>query len=106
MTRILVVSATAESDLAEATAFYHRIRPGLGDHFVLCVEHALDRILEHPQAFPMVLPDVRRTLVRRFPYGVFFRVRRQRIEVEAVFHLRTDPARHWERLDSKPERGA
>jgi|SRR5579884_1018274 len=104
MTRILVVSAPAETDLAEATAWYNRIRPGLGDHLVLCVEHAFDRILEHPEAFPVILPDVRRTLVRRFPYGVFFRIRQQRIEVEAVFHLRTDTARCWERLDSTQEK--
>jgi plasmid stabilization system protein ParE len=98
MTRILLVSALAESDLADAADWYNRILSGLGDDFVLCVELALDRILEHPEAFTLILPAVRRALVRRFPYGVFFRLRHERIEIEAVFHLRADPARFPERL--------
>ena len=98
MTRILLVSALAESDLAHAGDWYNRIRPGLGDDLVLCVEHALGRILENPEAFIVVLPGVRRALIRRFPYGVFFRVRQQRVEIEAVFHLRADPSFLVERL--------
>src|SRR3984893_18187158 len=98
MTRMLVVSAPAETDLLEAVAWYNRIRPGLGHELVLCVEHTLDRILDHPEAFPSIQPDIRRAVVRRFPYGVFFRVRKQRIEVEAIFHLRTGPVRLWQRV--------
>jgi len=103
MTRLLVVSSRTEADLAGAVAWYNRIRPGLGDGLVLCVEEALGRILERPEAFPVILPEVRRALVRRFPYGVFFRVRPQRIEVEALFHLRANPARLTDRLPPSPE---
>lgn len=98
MTRILAVSTLTEADLARAAAWYNLIRPGLGEDFVLCVEQALGRILDHPFAFAMILPEVRRALVRRFPYGLFFRVRPHRIEVEALFHLRTAPDRLGDRL--------
>jgi plasmid stabilization system protein ParE len=103
MTRMLVLSTKAEADLAEAVEWYNRIRPGLGDGLVLCVEQANDRILDYPEAFPVILPGVRRALVRRYPYGVFFRVRSMRVEVEAIFHLRQDPARLTSRFDLKPE---
>jgi plasmid stabilization system protein ParE len=103
MNRTLVVSTRTEADLAEAVAWYDRLQPGLGDDFVRCVERALDRILDHPHAFATNSHDVRRALVRRFPYGLFFRVRQQRIEVEALFPLRSDPARLRERLGSRPE---
>jgi toxin ParE1/3/4 len=98
MNRLLVISTLAEADLAEAAAWYSQIRPDLGNDLVLCTEQALDRIFEYPEAFPLILPDVRRTLIRRFPYGVFFRVRQPRIEVEAVFPLRANPAHLAERL--------
>lgn len=101
MTLTLVVSALAEADLANAVDWYNRIRPGLGDDLALCVEYALDQILERPEAYPVVRPRVRRTLVRRFPYGVFYRVRPHRIEVEALFPLRSDPARLGDRLSPK-----
>jgi plasmid stabilization system protein ParE len=99
MTRLLLVSTRTETDLAEAVAWYNRISPGIGADFLFCVEHALHRIADHPEAFALVSPDVRRILVRRFPFGLFFRVRKHRIEIEALFHLRIDPDRLRQRLD-------
>lgn len=78
--------------MAEAVHWYRRIRPGLESDFALCVEHALDRISERPESFPLVHAEVRRALLRRFPYGVLFRIRQHDIEILAVFHLRRDPA--------------
>jgi toxin ParE1/3/4 len=100
MTRLIVISVRTEADLAEAFAWYNHIRPSLGDDLIFCFEEALDRILDHPAAFPTIQPGVRRAIVHRFPYGVFFRVRETRIEVEAFFHLRVSPARLTDRLIS------
>jgi toxin ParE1/3/4 len=100
MTRTLLVSTLTETELKNATEWYNSLRPGLGDDLVLCVEQALDRIVDHPEAFAMILPEVRRTLIRRFPYGLFFRIRQDRIEVEALFPLRSDPARLLARFAS------
>jgi plasmid stabilization system protein ParE len=91
MTYSLEFSDLAEADLREAFDWYEHIRPGLAADLVLCVEEVLDRILERPEAFPAVISDARRALVRRFPYGVIYRVRGQRVEVMAVFHVRRDP---------------
>jgi toxin ParE1/3/4 len=102
MNRILVISTFAEADMAEATNWYNQIRPGLGNDLILCFEQALDRILQYPEAFPLVLHDARRILIRRYPYGVFFRVSQLRIEVEAVFALRADPANLAKRLGTPP----
>jgi plasmid stabilization system protein ParE len=98
MTRPLVVSTLTETELDVAAAWYNSVRAGLGDDLVRCVEQALNRIADHPEAFTMILPGVRRTLVRRFPYGLFFRVRPHRIEVEALFPLQSDPARLLDRF--------
>lgn len=102
MTGLLVISTRTEADLAEAVTWYNQIQLGLGSDLILCFEEALNRVLEHPEAFPATLPGVRRALVRRFPYGVFFRVRSNRIEVEAFFHLRGNPARLTNRMTSNP----
>jgi plasmid stabilization system protein ParE len=102
MTRELVLSTLALADLAAARGWYNDMRAGLGEDLVLGVEHVLGRIVETPVAFPEYLPDVRRALVRRFPYGVFYRVRPSRIEVEAVFHLRADPSHLPARLHPAP----
>jgi plasmid stabilization system protein ParE len=41
--------------------------------------------------FPVVAPDLRRALVPKFPYGIFFRVLETKIVVIAVLHLHRHP---------------
>jgi plasmid stabilization system protein ParE len=91
----LILTQEAEEDIAEAKAWYNRQRQGLGDEFVLCVEEALERISRLPKAAAVVFQDLRRLVVRRFPYGVFFRVEEDYIAVLAVYHSRRDP-RGWQ----------
>jgi plasmid stabilization system protein ParE len=98
MTYTLELSELAEADLAEAMEWYKRIRPGLEAAIALCVEETLDRILDNPEMFPGITPGVRRAIVRRFPYLVIFRVRKRRIEIEALFHPSRDPKRWQSRL--------
>jgi len=98
MSYALQVSELAEADLAGARDWYRNIRPGLDDALLLCVEQTINRILDNPNAFPVVRHDARRALVRRFPYSVVFRVRGNRVEVVAVFHGRKDPIRLRDRI--------
>ena len=91
MTFLLQLSELAEADYAEAIAWYEGIRAGLGADLTLCIEEALDRLREFPEAFPLVFRDARRAVVWRFPYGIVFRLRGECINVEAIFHARRDP---------------
>jgi toxin ParE1/3/4 len=91
----LIITPEAEEDLAEAKAWYERKRKGLGDEFVLCVEAALNHIRRVPAAATEVYPGVRRVVVLRFPYGVFYRVDPDQIAVLAVYHSKRDP-RGWQ----------
>jgi plasmid stabilization system protein ParE len=98
MAYTLHVSHLAEADLAEAIEWYEQIRPDLGASLASSIEEAINRILDNPQAFATILPEVRRALVRRFPYAVIFRIRQDRVEVEAIFHGRKDPTGWHSRL--------
>lgn len=91
----LIITPEAEADLAEAKAWYERKREGLGEEFVLCVEAALGHICRVPAAATEVYPGVRRVIVQRFPYGVFYRVDPDQIAVLAVYHSKRDP-RTWQ----------
>ena len=56
----------------------------------------LEAVAEKPLAFPAVHRDVRRALVKRFPYGVFFLLSHDRVIVLAVLHQARNPA-VWKR---------
>jgi len=91
----LLITPEAEADIAEARAWYEGKREGLGEEFILCVEAGLDHIRRAPAAATEVVPGVRRVVVRRFPYGIFYRVDPDQIAVLAVYHSKRDP-RGWQ----------
>jgi toxin ParE1/3/4 len=93
MSRQVIIRPEAEADLAEAFTWYEEQRPGLGQDLLLSVEAGLAMIAENPQAFPVVHKTVRRALIQRFPYGVFYVVEEFDIVVLAVFHARRNPGR-------------
>ncbi len=96
MTRDLVVRPEAEADMGDAFKWYEERVPGLGSDFLLNIDAAFHAILRHPQQFPLVHKNLRRALIRRFPYQVFFLIEDRRIVVLAVFHARRSPNR-WQR---------
>jgi plasmid stabilization system protein ParE len=85
----------AEAEFHEAVLWYENQRIGLGPEFVLCIDEAVERIRRGPQGFPVILNEVRRAVVRRFPFAIFFEARPEEIRVLAVFHSRRDPSR-WQ----------
>lgn len=95
MSRRLIVQPEAESEMADAAAWYEERRPGLGAEFRLSVEAGFAAIKRNPMAFPVVYNSVRRALIRRFPYKILYVFDDARIEVLAVFHTKRDPTQ-WQ----------
>ena len=98
MSAELLIRPEAEAELAEAYGWYESQRPGLGDELLRAVEAKLAAVCRTPEAFAPVHRRVRRALIRRFPYGVFYTIDRdgQRVVVLAVMHMHRDP-QQWQR---------
>jgi plasmid stabilization system protein ParE len=87
----IVLRPEARADLDEASNWYEAQRPGLGDEFLQQVDAAFRRIEARPTQFPKVLGELRRALLRRFPYSAYFLTERRRIVVIGVLHQRRNP---------------
>lgn len=61
-------------DLAAAYQWYEQQIAGLGEQFLVEVNASFDAIEQFPGMFAPLYADVRRLLVSRFPYAVFYRV--------------------------------
>ena len=92
MTSRIVLRLAAAAELEDARLWYEERRAGLGADFIECVDEALERIDAAPLAHPRVHGEVRRVLLRRFPYAVFFVVEPERVVVLAVFHASRAPS--------------
>jgi plasmid stabilization system protein ParE len=92
----LRLTPETEHDLDDAHLWYHRQAPRLAANFLAAVQGSSASIQRHPEAYALVDPTMRRALVRRFPYAIFYEVGGTEIVVYAVFHGARDP-RAWKR---------
>ncbi len=81
----------AEQELVEAASYYQSISPRLGVSFIEEVGTTIDRILLQPTAWTRVSTHHRRSLTRRFPFGVIYTIDDDEIVVVAVMNLRREP---------------
>jgi toxin ParE1/3/4 len=83
----------ADADLREALAWTKGIDPDLGVRFALAVDAVVEVIARSPLAFQMLQAEIAGAGVKRFPYGLFFKVESNRIVVIACMHGRRNPKR-------------
>lgn len=86
----LVVEPAAARDIADADAHYAQF--DRADAFLSAIDVVFEQLTSMPLMYPAVHGDVRRALLRRFPFSVFFIVEGPRVFVLAVHHQRRDPA--------------
>ena len=92
----VIFTPAARVELIDAEDWYEARLPGLGMRFREEVGETVLRMRENPHQFPVVLRDVHRARLHKFPYGLFFRVETNTLVVIACFHGSRDPQR-WER---------
>ena len=91
MTPRLFVQDAAAADIESAAVWYETRRAGLGGEFLRAVRATLAAIARNPNQYRVVRAEVRRAVVRRFPYNVFFVVDADHTAVLACLHFRRDP---------------
>lgn len=95
----ILVSSIAEAELAEALEYYEGESPGLGAELLREYEAALKRIRMQPQAWRKIGPNCRRSLLRRFPYGIVYSASANQITITAFMALKRDPGRWEDRVE-------
>jgi toxin ParE1/3/4 len=87
-----------EDDLAEAAGFYEARAPGLGEAFLQEARRAVDGICAMPERWARVEGPVRRCLLTRFPFALFYVYDGERVLVLSIVHTRRHPDTWKQRL--------
>jgi len=87
----------AEQDLYDAASWYETHRSELGHRFLDEALAAFASIAESPLQYPELRRGIRRKLLKRFPFAVFFRVNEGVIVIIAVMHGSRDPKKWKDR---------
>lgn len=84
----------ALEEYLEAIRFYADESAGLGEAFVDEVEKSIAQILSYPQIWPCLSESIRRCLLKRFPFGIYYTIEGHLITIYAIIHLSRHPD-HW-----------
>lgn len=87
-------AAAAQRELNDAAIWLELQESGLGERFLLEIAQARRLILEYPYAWHPMGKTLRRCHLKRFRYGLIYRVNGEVIEVVAVAHDRQKPE-YW-----------
>lgn len=82
--------------MGEAHHWYEAQSMGLGEEFLAAVDLQLKRLGQAPLLYAEIIPGVHRALLPRFPYSVFYAVRKDLVHILAVIHNARNP-RGWPR---------
>jgi toxin ParE1/3/4 len=84
----------ADQELSDAALYYELESDGLGVAFLNEVERCLRSISKHPKAAPVLSHDIRRRILRGFPYALLYSVKPDGIRILAVMNLKRRPS-YW-----------
>lgn len=91
----------ALQEYAEATHYYAEMPSSLAAGFVTRIESGINQILITPQAWQPIAEDVRRCLVKRFPFGIYYTIEDDNaVLLLAIMHLSRKPG-YWQARTSK-----
>ena len=92
MSLVAILDPEAQAEFDEGYDYYESRKACLGEAFADAVQQILARIGVMPQTHTAVFGDVRRAVVRGFPYCVYYREEASRVRVLSVFHTSRDPS--------------
>jgi toxin ParE1/3/4 len=92
----------ALQEFEAAARFYAECQDGLELRFIACVEAALLQILDDPTRSRILQDDVRRCLVRVFPYAILYSIEPDYVLIVAVMHCSREPGYWRHRVDTLP----
>jgi toxin ParE1/3/4 len=93
MTRVSL-HELAERELNDAALYYESESAGLGVRFLDEIEQYIGAIIKNPEAGKKVRGQVRRRILRKFPYGILYSAKDDGVRILAVMNLKRRPM-YW-----------
>ncbi|MFQ5641650.1 MAG: type II toxin-antitoxin system RelE/ParE family toxin [bacterium] len=92
--------SAAEAEFVEAVEYYNQQSEGLGFKFAAEVKRTLERIVQYPEAWTPLSKRTRQCRTNRFPYGIIYQNRSDKILIVSIMHLHRHPDSWKSRVDN------
>lgn len=87
----VVVSDEAEIDFDKSYKYYYEDSTKVADTFFKRINIGFENIKQNPSSYPIVHEDVRKYVVKKFPFVIYYRIVDSAIQVIAIFHTSRNP---------------
>lgn len=84
----LILSPDAKAGISSVVRWYQCTNPEVAFRFLSKTEATINRIRRHPYSFPRVSGVIHKAVIHRFPYSIFFVLKKQVVIVIAIRHQR------------------
>jgi plasmid stabilization system protein ParE len=97
----IVFHPEAREELMESARFFEEKTPGLGWDLITAVEQAAHRLTKFPELGAVERGNIRKCLVRGFPFTLLYEVNPDYIFIAAVMHQHRSPG-YWTKRVENP----
>ncbi len=84
----------AYDEMFESARFFDQKSAGLGFDLIDAIQQSINRIVQFPHSAPIERSNIRKCLVRGFPFTVLYEARDDHIFIAAVMHQHRQPG-YW-----------
>ena len=88
---ILKISQLAFLEIEDAKEYYNLQNSTLGDTFKNDIKKNIESIKRFPNLYPNITNNMRRCVLHRFPYSIFYAITNSTILVLSVAHQHRKP---------------
>ncbi len=85
-------SLLAQKEYQEAVSYYDDQNIIFGDQFIEEVDEAINLIISFPHAWSKVGTKLRKYVLKRFPYVIFYKPYDDHIVISAIAHQHRNPS--------------
>ena len=88
----VLILSEAELDIDNAFIWYELNQIGLGKRFYESVDESIQFLSENPIIFAEIYNGLRRSLIKKFPYGIYYKMifETKEIQIVGVLHFGRD----------------
>ncbi len=95
----LELSNEAEADFESSYNYYASVSETVADNFFKQTNESFEQILKNPEIYPKIYKNIRRYVLKKFPFVVYFQIENEIIKVIALFHTSRNPEIWMQRTD-------
>lgn len=92
----MIILPFAETDIKETVSYFKEVSDALDSDIILEIDSSFFEIFSNPTAFPIAKYDIRKFVMAKFPFCIYFIDREEALYILSVFHDKRNP-RDWQR---------